>query len=100
MRFVRIPGQDPIYRVALNTDKFSTHFADWIETDLLKLNPLDIQGVDLRDYSVSQCAEPRAAHIVPVLKQRADFRLTFNEKDNKWTREGSGGIQGQERGNR
>ena len=56
MRFVRIPGQDPIYRVALNTDKFSTHFADWIETDLLKMNPLDMQGVDLRDYSVASAA--------------------------------------------
>ncbi len=84
MRFVRIPGQDPIYRVSLAIDKFRTHFADWIETDLLKINPFDIQGVDLRDYSVSS-ARTSSGSIVPVLKQRADFRLAFNDKDNKWT---------------
>src|SRR6478609_3636083 len=39
LRFVRIPGQDQVYRVQLKADKFSPKFEDWIETDLLKLQP-------------------------------------------------------------
>ncbi len=40
--------------------------------------------MDLRDYSVTS-ARTSSGGIVPVLKQRADFRLAFNDKDNKWT---------------
>ena len=84
LRFVRIPGQDAIYRVELKTDKFSTKFQDWIETDLLKINPWDIVGVDLRDYSVSNAMNSQG-QLVPMLKQRADIRLDFSDKDGKWS---------------
>jgi hypothetical protein len=51
LRFVRKVGHDAVYRVAVRTDKLSTRFGDWIEKDLLKLNPLDIERVQLNDYS-------------------------------------------------
>src|SRR5690606_28162704 len=42
LRFVRVKGQDRVYRVAMSADKFNTKFENWIETDLLKMNPWDI----------------------------------------------------------
>ena len=36
----------------MQTDKLSTKFGDWIEKDLLKLNPIDIRSIQLNDYSV------------------------------------------------
>ena len=42
LRYVRKAGRDQVYKVVVQTDKLSTKFGDWIEKDLLKLNPLDI----------------------------------------------------------
>ncbi|MCC7086242.1 MAG: DUF4340 domain-containing protein [Pirellulales bacterium] len=81
MRYVRIPGQNVIYRVALASDKFSSKFEDWIETDLLKLNAWDITNVDLRDYSVQEGIAPDG-RIVSMLRQRANIDLGL--KDSKW----------------
>jgi Domain of unknown function (DUF4340) len=83
LRFVRIPGQDQVYRVQMKTDKFTTNFADWIETDLLKLNPWDIADIMLKDYSVAE-KMTAAGDIQPVLMQRADIDLSFDDKANKW----------------
>ena len=47
LRFVRKAGQDPVYRVELDTSKFTTQFGDWIEKDLLKLTPWDVRSVEL-----------------------------------------------------
>jgi hypothetical protein len=41
LRFVRRAGQDRVYRVELDTTKFTTKFDDWIEKDLLKISPWD-----------------------------------------------------------
>jgi hypothetical protein len=83
LRFVRVQGQDPVYRVAMKTNKFSTKFADWIETDLLKLNPWDIADIKLRDYSVTDAVTQSGAY-APVLNKRADIELTFDDKTSKW----------------
>ncbi|MGB4726913.1 MAG: DUF4340 domain-containing protein [Thermogutta sp.] len=67
LRYVRIKGQDPIYVVKLSTDKFSSEFGDWIEKDLLKLNPWDIKDVQLHDYSfdsLTQTLAPRSQVIL------------------------------------
>ncbi len=61
LRFVRIAGQDPVYRVALKTDKFSTKFEDWVETDLLKLKPWDITEVKLARLQSRRAVLPRSA---------------------------------------
>ncbi len=84
LRFVRLPGQDAVYRVALRTDKFSTKFEDWIETDLLKLNPLDISEITLHDYSLGQ-ALTRDGQLRTVPMPRADIDLVFDDKTQKWT---------------
>ncbi len=83
LRFVRIPGQDAVYRVAMRTDKFSTKFEDWIETDLLKMNPWDISQITLHDYSLGQ-GITRDGELRTVPMPRTDIDLAFDDKSQKW----------------
>ena len=83
LRFVRIAGQDPVYRVALKTDKFSTKFEDWVETDLLKLKPWDITEVKLRDYKVAELFSPDQQYD-PKIEHHADIDLAFEDTSSKW----------------
>ncbi len=53
-RYVRRGDQDPVYVVAVKTDKLSDKFGDWIEKDLLKMNTWDIKEVWISDYSVDR----------------------------------------------
>ncbi|MGW8256401.1 MAG: DUF4340 domain-containing protein [Thermoguttaceae bacterium] len=53
LRYVRRPGQDPIYTVAINTENLSTKFDHWIEKNLLQLKPWNIRKIWLRDYSTA-----------------------------------------------
>jgi len=75
IRFLRIPGQDLVYKVEIDTHPLSTKFEDWIEKDLLKLNAFDIKRITVSDYSVDR------------LSGRVDLRSTFTVeyKDTKWS---------------
>jgi hypothetical protein len=83
LRFVRIPGQDQVYRVELKADKFSPKFEDWIETDLLKLQPWDVTEIKLRDYSLLDAISSNGAY-GKRLDPRADIDLAFDDKTSKW----------------
>jgi hypothetical protein len=87
LRFVRIPGQDQVYRVQLKADKFSPKFADWIETDLLKLQPWDITEIKLRDYSIVS-GMTRSGELRRGVDLRADADLAFDDKTSKWDLKG------------
>ena len=76
LRYVRVPGRDPVYTVKLKNDKLSTKFEDWIEKDLLKLNTMDVKGVEIYDYSV----DVLAGRQVP----RNRMTLQYNDSDSKW----------------
>ncbi len=52
-RYVRIPGQDPVYVVKLDQSSLTTNFGDWIESDLLKLSSIDIAEIEIQDYTAS-----------------------------------------------
>ena len=54
-RYVRVPGQKRTYGVNVKVD-LSTKFADWIETNLLKLDTVKVRKVDLRQLQ----GRPRA----------------------------------------
>lgn len=73
-RYVREVGKDPVYIVELDPSRLSTNFGDWIEKDLLKLNPSDVIGLTLKDYSV----EPRVAggRAQYVIDPRGEIDLT------------------------
>jgi hypothetical protein len=77
IRYVRKIDQDPVYEVALKTDKLSANFGDWIEKDLLKMNTFDIKGTQIYDYSVDA--------VQGRLLQRGQIALEYNDTgDPKW----------------
>ncbi|MCE9583481.1 MAG: DUF4340 domain-containing protein, partial [Planctomycetes bacterium] len=51
--FVRVPGQKRVYDVKMDAD-LSTKFADWIETDLTKIDPASVWQITLDNYAVVQ----------------------------------------------
>ena len=50
-RYVRVPGQKRIYGVKIKAEP-STRFADWIETNLLKLEASQIRKIVFDNYKV------------------------------------------------
>lgn len=77
LRYVRRGKQDPVYVVALKTDKLSTRFEDWIERDLLQLNTWDIRQVTIDDYSID---------IVQGIQiPRSRMVLDYDDREVKWT---------------
>ena len=57
LHFVRRIGQDSVFAVAIKTDKLSAKFEDWIEKNLLKMESLDFQRAEIKDYSVDGAAD-------------------------------------------
>src|SRR2546423_606139 len=50
LRYVRRAEKDQVYSVKLDTQYLSNRFEDWIERNLLKIDPLDLKQVVLADY--------------------------------------------------
>jgi len=83
LRFVRKAGQDPVYRVEIDTSKFTTDFDDWIEKDLLKLSPWDVRRLGLEDYSLVAAESNGRVGVQLDRKYRVD--LAYDDKDAKWS---------------
>ena len=82
LRFVRKAGQDPVYRVELDTSKFTTQFGDWIEKDLLKLTPWDVRSVELDNYTL---AAVESDGRLQVRQQRSEkMQLSYDDKASSW----------------
>jgi hypothetical protein len=82
--FVRRPSQDRVYVTKINPDQVSAKFEDWIEKDLLNLNPLDVSGIDIKNYAVLSGVDPNTNRRVRQKVPRADLMVKFDEKENKW----------------
>ncbi len=81
-RYVRLADQDVVYVVDVDPSKFSTKFDDWIEDDLLKINPWDLAQVSLDNYSASaELGMTPDGRIVPQLKQSFEDQLTLTYDD-------------------
>lgn len=52
-RYMRIPGARRVYAVETDAD-ISAQFADWIETDLLKIEPDALRRVQMNNYSINE----------------------------------------------
>ncbi|MGB7325797.1 MAG: hypothetical protein WBD31_13060 [Rubripirellula sp.] len=52
-RFVRIPNQDPVYVVKFDEAPLTTNFRDWIEDDLLQMSSIDIESLEMKDYTAT-----------------------------------------------
>ncbi len=83
LRFVRRAGEDPVYRVEVDTSKFTTRFDDWIEKDLLKLSPWDVRRVILDDYSLGAVESGGRVRVEQNRRDRID--VTYDDKDAKWS---------------
>lgn len=85
-RYVRVPSQKRTYAVSVKAD-LSTRFADWIETNLLKLDSGHVREVDFDNHKV----DPEAMQIIPGAK----FDVTRKDGAGPW--EIGGGVpDGQE----
>lgn len=75
-RYVRVPGDNRVYATAMENVDLSTNFSDWIERDLLKLNPGDsINKISILNYHFDGRMKDLVIH-------------DLNKKDGKWTMKG------------
>ena len=77
-RYVRKPGQDPVYVVELDEAALSTKFQVWIENDLLQLSSIDIKSMRMEDYAASMTARGFSLdrnYTAEVLADGSDWKL-------------------------
>lgn len=85
--FVREAGRDVVYVINVDPQKLSTSFEDWIEKDLLKLEPYELEHVEIKDYSAELVAGVGPdGQFQPGIdwNRRADMTLSYNDKDAQW----------------
>ncbi len=82
LRYVRVPQRDRVYTVAVNTDKLSTNFEDWIERDLLQLNQDELIEITVNDYSIDEFNQR--------IVQGDLLRFSYDETDGTWELQGVG----------
>jgi hypothetical protein len=86
-RYVRRSNQNVVYVVELDPSSLSTTFDDWIEDDLLKLNPFDIRKLFVNDYSadleLGLTPDGRLATRVNW-DRRGEITLTYDNGEAKW----------------
>lgn len=84
--YVRNADQDVVYVVNLDPDKLSTKFDDWIEDDLLKLSPMDIRRVNIKDYSAELQPVLTAAGFSMQVKwdRRGEMTLKYDSDESQW----------------
>ena len=75
MHYVRVPGQKRIYGVNIKAEP-STRFADWIETNLLKVEASKIRRIVFDNYKIQE--DPNNAGRLGI--QRGD-KSTITRKD-------------------
>ncbi|MDM4016044.1 DUF4340 domain-containing protein [Roseiconus lacunae] len=77
--YVRKPGQDPVYVVALDDQPLTTDFEDWIEEDLLQLSSIDVENVEINDYSANLGLQGRVEidqnYVVELEKDGTTWKL-------------------------
>ena len=85
LRFVRKAGQDPVYRVEIDTSKFTTNFDDWIEKDLLKLSPWDIRRLTIDDSTCSFEVDSASGGLAVSQDRTSRIELAYDYKEAKWS---------------
>jgi hypothetical protein len=80
LRYVRIPQQSPVYVVSVDPSKFSTHFDQWIEKNLLDISTFDIKEffVDQYSFSVELALTNRGLQEKPQASFIGDLTLGYD----------------------
>lgn len=81
-RFVRKAGQNRVYVVDLDVSKLTTNFSDWIEKDLLKISPWDIDRLTVKDYRF--IVKPAANGFGLQLDPRLEATIGWDNDANAW----------------
>lgn len=81
-RYVRRISQDVVYIAEIDLNNLSTNFSDWIEDDLLKLDPADIASVQIKDYSAELVQRNFTIRI--ALEPKSDLTLAYDDQESKW----------------
>ncbi len=82
LHYVRIPNQDPVYSVEIDTSAFTTDFKKWIKPDLLNVKSFDIVGIGIRDYQTQQIPGPKGIQV--ALGQSMEADASYDTAKSKW----------------
>jgi hypothetical protein len=82
---VRKAKEDVVYVVELDPSKLTTRFENWIEDDLLKINPFDIRRIEIKDYTAELM--PTSQGIGVKWDRRSEMALDYDATDSKWSGE-------------
>ena len=85
--YVREAGRDVVYVVDLNPERLSTNFEDWIQKDLLKLSPWEIEKIQIKDYSaeLQPVMTEQGLAIQVAWDPRSEMIVGYDDKAGKWT---------------
>lgn len=78
-RFARVPTEDAVYVVEIDTAPFTTDFTKWIKGEVLGVRSFDISDVSLRDYAVL----PTQRGL--TLQRNFDADLQYDAATSKWS---------------
>jgi hypothetical protein len=84
-RYVRVPSQKRIYGVNIKAEP-STRFADWIETNLLKVETSHIRKIVFDNYKIQE--DPNGPGGRLMLQRGEKVTLTRKDSTGPWTMEG------------
>ena len=84
--FVRKAEQSVVYVIEVDPSRLTTKFEDWIEKDLLKFASLDLQQVQIKDYSaeLALAMTPQGLRPVPTWDPRAEMTVAYDSTKSAW----------------
>ncbi|HBE67857.1 MAG TPA: hypothetical protein DDW52_06885, partial [Planctomycetaceae bacterium] len=78
-RYVRVPSEDAVYVVELDSAPFTTEFGDWIDKKLLEVRSFDITSIQLRDYALFPTENSYA------MRRNFDADFTYQPTASSWS---------------
>lgn len=86
--FVRRPDEQQTYKVKLKID-LSTKFSDWIDPDLLRIDPNSVTGVTIDNYSLEEDQSNPLSPNKALFKAQGDkVQLTRESNTEAWKLDG------------
>lgn len=76
LRYIRIPGQYPVYTAKISDSQMSTKFEDWIEKNLLRIDTFEMKSVTINDYTI----EISLAEGAMLKEDRSSFDLAYDDR--------------------